>query len=254
MRKHRAKIYSVFLGAFIVMSLLTACGANDESVDNSEPPVTQQSTTTSQISSLSEESSDTTLENKSQASSENTNVSQESSKSSTPSSASKEQEEQSSKSQNNTNEDKPAQTATTPSISTEKPVVSEETPTAIDEEEVQTEEVAKVLFIKIGVTTFTASLADNATAKAFAEKLPLTIDMNDYGGFEKVGSLGFSLTTSDETITTQMGDLVLYNGNSIVVFYGSNSWSYTKLGKIDDISMLQTALGNDSVEVTFSIQ
>ena len=83
---------------------------------------------------------------------------------------------------------------------------------------------------------------------------PVIIQMNDYSGFEKVGSLGMSLPVDDSRITTHAGDIVLYNGNQIVIFYGSNSWSYTRLGKIEDLSGWEDALGSGDVTVTFSLE
>ena len=97
----------------------------------------------------------------------------------------------------------------------------------------------------------------NPGAEAFAELLkegPVTIQMNDYAGFETVGSLGKSLPTRKRQTTTQPGDIVLYNGDQIVVFYGSNSWSYTRLARIQDLTGWEKALGNGSVEVTFSAE
>lgn len=82
---------------------------------------------------------------------------------------------------------------------------------------------------------------------------PITIRMSDYGGFEKVGSLGESLPTSDRQTTTAKGDIVLYSGNQIVIFYGTNSWSYTRLGHVDDLDGWEEALGNEDVTVTFSL-
>lgn len=83
---------------------------------------------------------------------------------------------------------------------------------------------------------------------------PLTVQMSPYGGFEQVGSLGTTLPASDVQTTTQAGDIVLYAGNQIVVFYGSNSWAYTKLGHITDRDASQMAelLGNGAVSVTIS--
>ncbi|MDE5807789.1 MAG: hypothetical protein K2H76_06695 [Muribaculaceae bacterium] len=92
------------------------------------------------------------------------------------------------------------------------------------------------ILLTIGDRTMTASLVDNAAArelKELLEKAPITIQMNDYGGFEKVGTLPQSFTTSNSQITTDPGDIMLYQGNNMVIFYGSNSWSYTRLGKID---------------------
>ena len=81
---------------------------------------------------------------------------------------------------------------------------------------------------------------------------PIIIKMSMYGGFEQVGSIGRNLTRNDKQTTTSPGDLVLYNGNQLVVFYGSNSWSYTKLGKIQDLSKaeLEDLLSNGDVTIT----
>ena len=81
---------------------------------------------------------------------------------------------------------------------------------------------------------------------------PVTIQMSDYAGFEKVGDLGTDLPASDRQTTTQAGDIVLYQGNQIVIFYGSNSWSYTRLGRIDDLTGWEEALGNGDVTLTLS--
>ena len=109
------------------------------------------------------------------------------------------------------------------------------------------------LEIVIGSAVFTATLADTTAAQEFAQMLPMTITLDDYGGFEKVGSLGRSLTTSNSQTTTAAGDIVLYNSSNIVMFYGSNSWSYTRLGKIDDLTGWADALGRGSVSVTFRL-
>lgn len=110
--------------------------------------------------------------------------------------------------------------------------------------------------VEIGSKSFTATLEDNVATRELVkmmEKGSISIDMDDYSGFEKVGSLGKSLPTDNQQITTQAGDLVLYSGNQIVMFYGSNSWDYTKIGRIDDLSGWEDALGTDSVTAVFSI-
>ena len=110
--------------------------------------------------------------------------------------------------------------------------------------------------IQIGNAHFTATLEDNAAVRELIEMMkekPVTISMNDYSRFEKVGSLGRSLTTDDHQTTTSAGDIVLYNGNQIVMFYGSNSWSYTRIGKIDDLSGWKEALGSGSITAVFSL-
>lgn len=112
------------------------------------------------------------------------------------------------------------------------------------------------LQVQIGEHTFTATLEDNVAVDAFVgmmEEAPVVIRMSDYSGFEKVGSLGTSLPSDNSQTTTKAGDIVLYNSSQIVIFYGSNSWSYTRIGKIDDLTGWEDALGSGDVTVTFSI-
>ncbi len=114
------------------------------------------------------------------------------------------------------------------------------------------------LKIEINGKELYASLEDNNATEALKELLknkPLEIKMNDYGGFEKVGSLGFSLPTTDTYIKTTVGDIMLYQGNSIVIFYDSNSWDYTRIGKIEGVNKEQLIeiLGNGSVTITLSL-
>ncbi len=91
----------------------------------------------------------------------------------------------------------------------------------------------------------------NTSVEELKSLLPLTVKMSMYGGFEQVGSLGESLPRNDEQITTEYGDIVLYSGNQIVVFYGSNTWAYTRLGHIDMTQEeLTDLLGNGDVEIT----
>ncbi len=115
------------------------------------------------------------------------------------------------------------------------------------------EQMTKFIILKIKNEEFILELEDNSATKEFVKKLPLTISLSDYGGFEKVGSLGFSLPRNDEQMTTNPGDVVLYNGNNIVVFYGNNSWSYTKLGHVGDVSRLANSLSKSNIEITFQI-
>lgn len=121
-----------------------------------------------------------------------------------------------------------------------------------------TAEEEMMLDITIGDMTLTATLADNPSAQALRERLsaaPLKIEMQDYGNMEKVGSLGVELPRKDEQITTQAGDLILYQGNSFVIYYAPNSWNFTRLGKINDMTAegLKELLGSGSVTVTLSL-
>ena len=86
-------------------------------------------------------------------------------------------------------------------------------------------------------------------------KTGLEISMSMYGGFEQVGSIGSSIARDDKQTTTEPGDIVLYSGNQLVVFYGSNSWAYTKLGKIElSEDELTTILSNGDVTITLSVE
>lgn len=110
--------------------------------------------------------------------------------------------------------------------------------------------------VAVGGSDFTAVLEENEAAKALLELLekePLVLEMRDYAGFEKVGALGRSLPTQDQQTTTQAGDIVLYQSNQVVIFYGSNAWSYTRLGRIEDLTGWEQALGSGDVTVRFSL-
>ena len=118
------------------------------------------------------------------------------------------------------------------------------------------EDAAMKMNIAVNDSSFTATLAENAAVDALVdwmEEGPITLELSDYAGFEKVGPLGRSLPVSDSQTTTQAGDIVLYQSNQIVLFYGSNSWSYTQLGSIDDLTGWEDALGSGDVTVTLSL-
>lgn len=129
-------------------------------------------------------------------------------------------------------------------------------------EETQSAETASgqeetALKITVGDEELLATLEDNSSAREFKELLaqgPVTIEMEDYGGFEKVGPLGTTLTRNDQQITTEPGDVILYQGNQITVYYGTNTWNFTRLAKIDDPADLQAKLGEGRVQVTFSLE
>ena len=132
-------------------------------------------------------------------------------------------------------------------------VTPQQTPQQPEESAPSQEEPA--LKITVGEYELLATFEDNSSAEEFQQLLaqgPVTIEMEDYGGFEKVGGLGQSLPTIDRQTTAQPGDVMLYQGNQIVLFYGSNSWSYTPLGTVDDLTGWAQALGRGDVEVTLS--
>lgn len=109
-----------------------------------------------------------------------------------------------------------------------------------------------------GSHKLTATLVDNSSATAFynlLKKAPVTVDMHDYGNFEKVGSLGTSLPRNDSQITTEAGDIILYQGNQITIYYDVNSWNFTRLGKVDGVTQaeLKRILGKGDVTAVFSV-
>lgn len=111
--------------------------------------------------------------------------------------------------------------------------------------------------LTVGGNSVTATLADNSATRALLSLLddsPISVSMEDYGGFEKVGALPQQLPTSDTRITTVPGDIMLYQGRNIVIFYGSNTWSYTPLGKIGlaTADSIRQFLGVGSAEMTIS--
>lgn len=125
--------------------------------------------------------------------------------------------------------------------------------------ESETQEETTKMNLQIGDTTLTATLADNSSARALAELLkkgPLTLSLEDYAGMEKVGPLGTALPQNNEQVVTGPGDIILYQGSSFVIYYGTNSWSLTRLGRIDDADedQLCELLGDGAVTVTLSLE
>jgi hypothetical protein len=115
------------------------------------------------------------------------------------------------------------------------------------------------MIMKIGDTKVNVDWENNQAVEALknmAEDGDVTIQMSMYGGFEQVGSIGQSLPRDDKQTTTSSGDVVLYSGNQMVVFYGSNSWSYTRLGHISDKNTedMTDLLSNGDVTITISIE
>ena len=130
-----------------------------------------------------------------------------------------------------------------------------------EENKVMAQTMTEKLYITIGGVTKTATLVDNAATQELVTRLqqaPVTVTLNSSGGFEIWGAMGFSLTTSNQQVNAQPGDIVLYNGSNICIFYGTNSWSYTRLGHIDGLSEseLRTFLhaGESNISVTLSVE
>lgn len=127
-----------------------------------------------------------------------------------------------------------------------------------DTEDIQKED-ALMIYAHVGEEVLAIVPEDNSSAEDFIALLAegdVTVEMEDYGGFEKVGSLGRSLSTNDRRITTEPGDVILYQGNSVTIYYDTNTWSFTLLGRIRGLSQeeLKDILGEGSVTVTFSLK
>ena len=113
------------------------------------------------------------------------------------------------------------------------------------------------LVVKIGKTWFYPTVEENEAVTALFEKLSdeLTIAMHDYGGFEKVATLPWTLPTSDAEQTATAGDILLYQGDKLVINYGENTWEYTKLAHIDAApETLSEALGDGDVTVSLWLE
>ena len=123
----------------------------------------------------------------------------------------------------------------------------------------ESEEEQAMLQMTIGETPVEVKWEDNESVEALGQLCqngPLTMQMSMYGGFEQVGSIGQRLPRNDSQTTTQSGDIVLYAGDQIVVFYGSNSWAYTRLGHVTNKSDEEMAqlLGNGDVQITIEMK
>ncbi len=142
----------------------------------------------------------------------------------------------------------------------QKNVVETEVPPTESTQESTEQEVTEMkMKIQVGETTFTATLAENSSVDALKELMAdgsLTLNMSDYANMEKGADLGITLPQNNEQMNTQAGDIILYQGRTFVIYYDTNSWSLTPIGKIDnvDADSLREALGTGDVEVTLSFE
>ncbi|MCR5230457.1 MAG: aldo/keto reductase, partial [Solobacterium sp.] len=137
---------------------------------------------------------------------------------------------------------------------TEAPA-AENTPVPVQTEETQT---ADMIYAYVNDHVLHIRPSGNSSSQAFIELLKdgdITVDMHDYGNFEKVGPLGTSLPRNDEEITTSPGDVILYQGDQITIYYDINTWSFTRLGKVRGLTQkeLMEILGSGNAEITFSL-
>ena len=141
---------------------------------------------------------------------------------------------------------------------TEKTAATRASEMTTQTEEITTvTEAAESMTLKIGERKVPVTWEDNASVEELKKLAAngLTIKMSKYGGFEQVGSIGKNITSNDKQTKTAPGDIVLYAGNSLVVFYGSNSWAYTRLGKINmSKNELKDLLGKGNVTVTLTLE
>lgn len=139
------------------------------------------------------------------------------------------------------------------SISTESQTTSSQTESVIPVEpsDEETQKAKDAMRLLIGETEVPVTWENNASVEALKELSPVTIQMSMYGGFEQVGSIGQSIVRNDVQTETSYGDIVLYSGNQIVIFYGSNSWAYTRLGHVDlSQREMREMLGSGDVAIT----
>lgn len=130
--------------------------------------------------------------------------------------------------------------------------------TAPEETDQNAREESSKMNITANGTTFAVTLADNSSAEALADMVregPLTVNMSDYANMEKVGDLGSSLPRNDEHIDTTAGDVILYQGHLLVIYYGPNSYEFTRLGRVEGVTAqdLKSILGSGDVSVTLSL-
>lgn len=128
-----------------------------------------------------------------------------------------------------------------------------------DGENTEQEVTAMKMKIQVGDTVFTATLAENSSVDALKELMadgPLTLNMSDYAGMEKGADLGITLPQNNEQMNTRAGDIILYQGRTFVIYYDTNSWSLTPIGKIDNVNPeeLRKVLGSGDVTVTLSLE
>lgn len=134
---------------------------------------------------------------------------------------------------------------------------NETTSESITEKE-STNEEANVMYIHVNDKVLKVNLSSNSSSEALINLLKewdILVDMSDYGNFEKVGSLGHTLPRNDERITTEPGDVILYQGTEITIYYDTNTWNFTRLGKIENITQneLKEILGSGDVSIRISL-
>jgi hypothetical protein len=123
-----------------------------------------------------------------------------------------------------------------------------------------TSNMTQKLYISISGVTKTATLVSNSSTEALVAQLQqgdITYEAHDYGSFEKVGALGYTFPENNTQITTEPGDLILYQGSNLCIYYDTNSWNFTRIGKLDNMTQADIKTwvnaGGDNVNVTLSL-
>ena len=153
----------------------------------------------------------------------------------------------------------PAQPDTETGAASNTEVQTELQPIEPTKENTEQEIAGMKMKVQVGDTVFMATLAENSSVDALKELMadgPLTLEMSDYAGMEKNADLGIALPQNNEQMNTQTGDIILYQGRTFVIYYDTNSWSLTPIGKIDNVDAkeLREALGTGDVTVTLSLE
>ena len=122
-------------------------------------------------------------------------------------------------------------------------------------------EMTTTLYLSIGGVTKSATLVSNSSTEAFVAQLQkgdITYEAHDYGDFEKVGALGYTFPQNNEQINTEPGDLILYQGSNLCIYYDTNSWNFTRIGKLDNMTQADikawVKAGGGNVNVTLSLK
>ncbi|MBR6207692.1 MAG: hypothetical protein IKQ69_01720 [Oscillospiraceae bacterium] len=152
----------------------------------------------------------------------------------------------------------PGTTEETGLPATAEPVPEQDASGPVGEEPAAQEGANRMFYANVNGSVLSIIAAENSSADAFLDLLKtgdVTVEMRDYGSFEKVGPLGTTLPRNDEQITTEPGDVILYQGDQITIYYDVNSWNFTRLGKVQDLSPaeLKAILGAGNAAVTFSL-
>ena len=135
--------------------------------------------------------------------------------------------------------------------------LSETDPIQTETQSQRNTEDEAMLKIEVNGHTLYADFEDNSSAQALKEKLEggsITLTMSDYGGFEKVSNLPFELPRNDKRITTKPGDVILYQGDKLTIYYGKNTWEFTRVAVIRDAGQLKDLLGDGDASITFSLE